>query len=84
MKAICWERRIELRVLGTAPGLVLAAVYALELGIASATAKRNVFRRSLSNPVSFPVGDRLVRVFCRACGRQFDRAILSASRAAQW
>jgi putative ABC transport system permease protein len=83
MRAIWRELRIELRMLGKAPALTLAAVFAFGLGIAAATAMLSVSRTFLSNPI-FPEVDRLVMLLSIAPGQTEGWSEVSPANFREW
>jgi len=69
MHSIWQDIRIGLRMLGKAPGIALAAIFAFGLGIAAATAMISVAQTYILHPISFPDVDRVVMVLDRAPGQ---------------
>jgi putative ABC transport system permease protein len=84
MTAIWRELRIELRMLGKAPALTLAAVFAFGLRIAAATAMLSVTRTFLSNPIWFPEVQRLVMLLNIAPGQTEGWSEVSPANFQQW
>ena len=70
MHSIFQDVRYGLRTLAKNPGITLAAILTLGLGIGANTATFSLSNTFLRKPVSFPEVDRLVMVLNRAPGQQ--------------
>lgn len=66
MRSILQDIRFGIRMLVKAPGISVAAIFALGLGIGANTAMFSVSNTFLRNPVSFPESDRIAMVLNRA------------------